>query len=135
MKRPLTRKLIVKERLEKDLNPCRIIDALSAKGIHISRMTLWRDAQEVKSCSTDELIWKHEMGDIERRKSLLARQRMAVQAKNSIGIVEQSSGPDKPREKKRPASGPFKYQVMRGKELEDFFKDTEEDRYRSPLDI
>ena len=87
MKRPLTRKLIIKEQLEKGLNPCEIIEALERKGIHISRMTLWRDMQEVQKYSTAELIYKHEMGDIERRKVLRERQRMAVQAKNSMGLV------------------------------------------------
>jgi hypothetical protein len=83
MRRPLTRKLIVKEQLEKGLNPCEIIEALEIKGIHISRMTLWRDMQEVQKYTEKELIYKHEMGDIERRKSLLERQRMAVQGKNT----------------------------------------------------
>ena len=88
MKRPLKRKLIVKEQLEKGLNPCEIIEALEEKGIHISRMTLYRDIQEAQQYSTEELIYNHEIGDIERRKSLLERQRMAVQAKNSLGLVE-----------------------------------------------
>ena len=135
MKRPLTRKLIVKEQLEKGLSPCEIIEALEEKGIRISKMTLWRDCQEVQNCTTEELIYKHELGDIERRKSLLERLRMAVQANNSLEIVKQPSGQDKPIEKKKPVSGPFKYRVIAGKELEDFFKDTEEDRYRSPLDF
>ena len=135
MRRPLTRKLIVKEQLEKGLNLCEIIEALSEKGIHISRMTLWRDIQEVQKYTEKELIYIHEMGDIERRKSLLERQRKAVQAKNTWRLVKPPSGPDKPIEKKKPVPGPFKYQVIRGKELEDFFKDSREDRYRSPFDL
>ncbi len=135
MKKPLNRKLIVKEQLKKGAGPCEIQRVLEEKGIYISRMTLWRDTLEVQKYSEKELIYNHEMNEIERRKSLRERQKKAVQAKNSLRLVNPPSVPDKSKEKpvKRvPEPGADRYQVMKGKELEDFFKDSS-DGYRSPF--
>ena len=84
MKRPLTRKLIIKEQLEQGADPWEILRTLVEQNIHITRMTLWRDMQEVRRNSKDELIYKYEMADIERRKVLRERQKKAVAAKYAM---------------------------------------------------
>lgn len=141
MKRPLTRKLIVKEQLEQAADPWEILRKLEEKNIYITRMTLWRDMQEVQRCSKDELIYKYEMADIERRKVLRERQKKAVAAKQGPVAANPPFNPDKPpatpdkpieKPKHRLPDAAYNYQVIRGRELEEFMQDIRDDRYRMP---